>query len=182
MLLVKNERAGFTLLELSVVILLMAILLGFSLPRFSALFDSKLVQESQKIASLLRKMRLQAILKSQNIRFVFDTQNSRYSILTSKSSDPSQFIPHEKYSNPISLPEPLEIYQVTQEIAEVRESRFAGEKIEFDKIFGKTYQFNIDSSGFVDLFTIKLKDQDSRITVSIVNIMGKIVIGEELPL
>ena len=180
---VDNSKAvGFTLLELSVVIFLMAILLGFSLPRFSTLFDSTLVQESQKIASLLREMRLQAILKGQNIKFVFDTKNSRYSILTGNSSDPTRFIPDEKYSKPISLPESLEIYQISQEVTEVRDSRFAGEKIEFDKIFGQTYEFNIDSSGFIDLFTIKLKDQNSRIAVSVVNIMGKVVVGEELRL
>ena len=178
----NSKTAGFSLLELSVVMLFMAILLGFSLPRFSILFDSTLVQETQKIAHLLREMRLQAILKGQNIRLVFDTKNSRYSVLTGSSNNPSEFVPHEKYPNPISLPEPLEIYRVTQEKTEIRESRFSVERIEFDKIFGQTYEFNIDSSGFVDLFTIKLKDQNSRITLSVVNIMGKVVISEELPL
>jgi len=179
---VHRKASGFTLLELSVVILLMAIMLGFSFPRFSTLFDSTLLLETQKIARLVKQMRLQAILNGENIKLVFDTKKSQYSVMTADSTSPAQYSPHEKHADPIHLPESLDIYKVTQNVPEDKESRFSVEKIEFDKIFGQTYEFNIDSSGFIDIFTLKIKDKDNKITLSVVNIMGKIVIGEELPL
>ena len=178
----NHNFEGFTLLELSLVILLMAIMLGFTMPRFSNLLDSTLHQETYKIARLLEEIRLQAILEGRNFKIVIDTKKSQYSIMMAESTNPNLYTPFPKYGNPISLPEPIEIYNISQEISDTEQSRFAIEKIEFDKIFGQTYEFEIDSSGFMDRFTLKLKDKQNKIALSVVNIMGKVVVGEELPL
>ncbi|MCP4753192.1 MAG: type II secretion system protein [Proteobacteria bacterium] len=178
----QTPSEGFTLLELSVVMFIMLILLGFSLPRFSTLFESDLQKETQKIAGIVKDLRLQAILKGENYKLVFDTKKSEYAVLT-KDPDYSQtFSPHEKYSEPIRLADTVEFHAVARDVGKEQTFRFSGREIEFDKIFGRKFEFGIDSSGFVDLFTVKLKDRNNYLSLSVVNIMGKTVIGEETPL
>ncbi len=178
----RTAARGFSLLELSVGMLLMVILLGFSLPRFSLLLESELQKEARKIAYLIKELRIQAILKGENYKLVFDTRKSEYSVLTEDSRNPRGISPHEKYSEPIRLEDPVEFAKVTRDEEEEEYSRFSFRKIEFDKIFGQQFEFRIDSSGFIDLFTLKLKDQENSLSLSVVNIMGKIVFGEETPL
>lgn len=174
--------AGISLLELSVVMFLMAVLLGFSLPRFSNFLESDLETESRKIAALLNELRLQAILNGEAYRLVFDTKNSEYSVYQIDPKDASAVIPHQKYSKPLKLRPPVEFEKVTRDREEETDSFLGFEKIEFDKIFGQTFEFRIDSSGFIDLFTLKLKNRDHFIELKVKTVMGDIRIGEEVPL
>jgi Tfp pilus assembly protein FimT len=179
-----NTSGGISLLELSIVVFLMAVLLGFSMPRFSSLFDSQLLKEARRIAVLLHRLRIEAILKGENYKIVFDTKKSEYSVFTASPQNPREYTPHEKYSKPIQLKSPVEFLKVTKDEDEEgrSESRFGFNELEFDKIFGLSYEFRVDSSGFIDLFTIRLKDREHSISMSVVNIMGKIEIGDEAPL
>jgi len=178
----NRVNAGFTLLELSVVLLIVAILLGISLPRFSNFFESDLEQETRKIASIIDGLRLQAILKGENYRLVFDTKNSQYQVFTVNPEDTSESVPHETYGSPIKLTPPVEISTISTEIDNLSASRFGFKKLEFDKIFGQQYEFRIDSSGFIDLFLVRLKDNKNSLTLRIKNIMGEMAIGQENPL
>lgn len=179
----KNPGSGFTMLELTVVMLIMIILLGVSLPNFSNLFESNLEKETHRIAAIIDELRLQAILKSENYQLVFDTKKSEYQVFTTDPQDSSVTDPHEKYRTPIKLTPPIEFTKISTEIEEeTTVRRFGGEKLEFDKIFGQQYIFRIDSSGFIDLFTLNLKDEDTTIALTIENIMGDISISHEKPL
>lgn len=177
-----QQSAGFTLLELSLVMLLMVILLGFSLPRFSILLDSRLQREAQKIVRIVGNLRLAAILKGENYMITIDTKKSEYSVLIEDPENPGHYSPHQQYTKPIPLEKPVEFGKVTRDTVADGETKFSFQKIEFDKIFGQIYQFRIDSSGFVDLFTVKLQDKENYLTLSVVNIMGKLAISEETPL
>ncbi len=179
----KNPGSGFTMLELTVVMLIMIILLGVSLPNFSNLFESNLEKETHRIAAIIDELRLQAILKSENYQLVFDTNKSEYQVFTTDPQDSSITNPHEKYRTPIKLTPPIELTKISTEMEEETTTRrFGGEKLEFDKIFGRQYIFRIDSSGFIDLFTLNLKDEDKVIALTVENIMGEISISREEPL
>lgn len=178
----QGKKPGFSLLELSLVMFIMMILLGFSMPRFSRLFESELQLETQKLARMIYDLRLQAILNGENHKLVFDTQKSEYTVLTSKTDHPQQYEPHKQFDKPIPLPPPIEFSTVSNLEIPGENLQFAGRKITFDKIFGQKYHILIDSSGFVDLFTLRLKDTENQLSLSVVSIMGKVMIGKEIPL
>lgn len=116
------------------------------------------------------------------INWFFDLKKSEYAVYTISATDSQDKSPHQKYSAPIVLPPPIQFVAVTPDAEPEIQSKFGVEKLEFDKIFGQTYYFRIDSSGFVDLFTLKLKDNRNSIILTIKNIMGDISIGQEKPL
>lgn len=167
-------------MEMSAVIFLMMILLGIALPRFSLLFDTDLQKESQKIGQLISNLRLQAILTGQNYKLVFDTKKSTYSVFISDAKTPHKFSPHQDFLKPVRLKEPIEILSIKESSTENENHQFAGRTIEFDKIFGQVHEFIIDSSGFVDLFSMRLTDKNNTISLSVVNIMGEIKISDEI--
>jgi type II secretory pathway pseudopilin PulG len=179
----QKSSSGFTMLELTAVMFIMIILLGVSLPNFSNMLESNLEKETRRIAAIIGELRLQAILKSENYQLLFDTKKSEYQVFTTDPLDSTNTDPHDKYDSPIKLSPPVEFSKISTEIEEETTSRrFGGEKLEFEKIFGQHYIFRIDSSGFIDLFTLKLKDDSNSITLTIKNIMGDISISQEEPL
>lgn len=178
----RREKNGFSLMELSAVVFLMILVLGIALPRFSLLFDSELQKETNKIAQLITNLRLQAILTGQNYKLAFDTKKSSYSVFTSDARTPHKFSPHKDFLKPVRLKEPIEIQSIRENITENDQYQFAGRAIEFDKIFGQVHEFMIDSSGFVDLFTMRLTDRDKSISLTVINIMGELKIGNETSL
>lgn len=171
------------MLELSIVMFLLTILLGFALPRFSLVFESNLLKSARKIAYILNDLKVQAVIKGENYKIVFDSTKSEYAVLTQNLNDLS-FQPHPKYSEPITLEKKVQFSRIkrNEEKDENEFGTLSFKTIEFDKIFGSKYEFRINSSGLIELFTLKLKDENNYLYVSVVNIMGKIVIGEEKPL
>jgi hypothetical protein len=176
------KKSGFSLLELSLIMFIMMILLGFSLPRFSHLFENELQLETQKLARLIDELRLEAILNGENHKLIFDTQKSEYTVLSSKADHPHQYSPHSRFKKPILIQPPVQLLAVSTLENPEENHQFAGRKITFDKIFGQEFHILIDSSGFIDLFTLRLKDSQNQLSLSVVNIMGKMVIGKETPL
>ena len=178
----SEKFSGFSLLELSVVMFLMAIMLGFSLPRFSNFLESNLEMETRKIAAVLDELRLQAILDGEDYKLVFDTMKSEFRVYQIDPLDSTTLKFHEKYSSPLKLKPPVEFVKITEETENRVESDFGFQRLEFDKIFGQAFEFRIDSSGFIDLFTLKLKDENNVIELTVKNVMGDIKISQETPL
>ena len=161
----------------------MAVLLSFALPNFSNLIKSNLELEASKIAKIVSLLRQQAIMSGENYKLVFSTKDSTYKILTQNQLDPEEFMPHSRYPNPIAFREPIELYRVTRDQEKEEDSNFLNfEKIEFEKIFGQDFSFTIDSSGLIDLFTLYLRDEREYVSLSVVNIMGKMVVSHKSPL
>ncbi len=172
---------GFSLFEFSIIMFLMVLMLGFSIPRFTQLFESVLRQETLKLAQLLTQLRTQAIIKGERYRIVFDTVKNEYSITVESPNSTDTFIKHPNYDKPIPLQNPVSFYNVKRtETGDENETRqFTFESFDFEKIIGNQYSFTIDSSGFMDTFDVKLRDKEAYLTLSVVNIMGDIEIGEE---
>lgn len=179
---IRTEYRGFSLLELGVVLFIIAILLGFALPNFSNYLDSDLERESQKIAEFIDRLRTQAVLESHDYILVFDTKKSEYQAFTLDAQNSASRLPNETFPNPIKLVPPIEIKRVSTDTENETFSKFGFKKLEFDKIFGQRYEFKIDSSGFIDIFSLQVADKKNSITVSVDTIMGDISIGHEVPL
>lgn len=177
----RSRDAGFSLLEFSVMLFLLVLVLGFSIPRFTQLFESTLVHEAAKIAQLLTNLRTQAIIKGEKYRIVMDTAKGNYSVLIESPQTPGSFRKHPRFEKPARLNSPVRFYSVkrTESENEDEERQFSFDGFEFEKIIGETFQFTIDSSGFIDTFDVMLRDDDSYIGLSVVDIMGTVEIGQE---
>ena len=178
----EKSHSGLTLLELSAVLFLMALILGISLPSFTNFFESDLRKETLKIAKLIENLRTEAILQNKSFQITFDLKKNQYSVFTIDQTKTGGLLPHSVFSTPIVLPSTIQLASFKENTEDQIESRFGFKKLEFDKIFGQSYHFRIDSSGFVDLFTLKLNSETHSISLTIRNIMGEVVVSQETPL
>jgi hypothetical protein len=175
----KIQDRGFTLLEFSIMLFIMLLIFSFALPGFNLFFESDLSLETKKVAKLLKKLRHQAIIKGESYLVVFDTMKSEYTFKIYAPAEKQLYKSHPDYPEPIKLKSPIEFFSVKKQIKSEETRQFEFEDFEFEKIIGQEFNFNIDSSGFMDMFDIKLKDQNNKIALSVVNIMGDIEIGTE---
>lgn len=175
----QDAGKGFSLLEFSVMLFIIAVILGFSIPRFSQLFESVLVRETAKIARLLSLLKTQAIIKGENYKIEFDTQKGKYSVLVESPDVPDSYSKHPDFKEAFQLPKPVQFFNIERIEGEDETRQFTFEKFEFEKIFGNRFSFKIDSAGFIDMFAVKLQDEDTYIVLSVVNVMGKIEIGPQ---
>jgi hypothetical protein len=177
----KPSNRGFSLLEFSIMLFLTALMLGFSIPMFTQLFESGIRREALKFGQLLSNLRTQSILKSQSYQIIIDTAKNEYSVMVESPDTPGEYTNHENFGKPVKLPKPIRFYNVkrTEQEQENESRTFTFESFEFEKIIGEEFKFKIDSSGFIDTFDVNLRDDDSYITVSILDIMGRMEIGEE---
>lgn len=175
----KIKVSGFTLLEFSIMLFIMLLIFSFALPGFNLNFESDLSVETKKIAKLLKNLRHQAIIKGESYLVIFDTRQSEYTFKIYTPSSKQVYKNHPDYPKPIKLKPPIEFFSVKKQVKSKETRQFEFEEFEFDKIIGQEFNFNIDSSGFMDMFDIKLKDKNNKIALSVVNIMGDIEIGTE---
>ncbi len=75
----QRAQAGFTLLELLIVILIMAVVVGFSVPRFSRTFSYLQLQVfAYDVAKLLTYASKRAVARGEMLRIHFDVEGGRY--------------------------------------------------------------------------------------------------------
>ncbi len=79
-------RRGFTLLELIVVMLVVGLLMGVSIPAISSALDVKKKAAAQKISANIKYLYDRAVLERVYIRLVFDLDNGTY--YPESTSDP----------------------------------------------------------------------------------------------
>ena len=175
----KSKRGGFTLLELSISLLILTILVGFSMPRMTSLFQSPLEKEAIQLASILSELKNQAILKRESYKIIFNLPDENYSIVTQDVDDLEKYNPHIKYKEPIQLKPPVVFQNISENNPDDTQSKFGFEKITFDKIFGQKFTIKIDSAGLIDLFKVHLKTREKSISVTVKNVMGEIEISNE---
>ncbi|MFI5400126.1 MAG: prepilin-type N-terminal cleavage/methylation domain-containing protein [SAR324 cluster bacterium] len=69
---------GFTLLEMLVVMLLMALIAGFTVPLFQTLLEGQVQREATRLSQLIRILRNEALLTQTDFHLVFDLQRQSY--------------------------------------------------------------------------------------------------------
>ena len=176
----RYAKPGITLIELSLVIFLVGVLLGFSLPNFSVLFESKLLRETKRTANLIQQVRYQALLGGDNFILAIDPKRSEIRILKEDREIPGKFVLVQTTGESFKYEPPIEIHSLQSGYEEEKAKRFGPKKLQFKKIFGMVHRFRIDASGFTDTFTVRLTDSNKINSLSVTDIMGTIRIEESL--
>ncbi len=73
-----HGRQGFTLLEMLVVLVLLSLIVGVSLPVFQTLLQGQVQRETTRLAGLIRALRNEAVLTRSDFRLVVSLKERAY--------------------------------------------------------------------------------------------------------
>jgi len=88
-----SKRSGFTLIEVTLVSVIILILITLSMPLFRRTYeDLKITSCTKDISQIIHFSRQRAIFERRNYRFVIDSDNNSYQILV-QDEESDKFIP-----------------------------------------------------------------------------------------
>ncbi len=105
--------AGFTLLEIALVLLIMAVILMLALPRLRDPGRAELMAQSKRLVNIFKLLRSEAVLNGYAYRLNFDLGAQRYWVTADESADLGDFV-HElgQLARGTQLHEPVAIADV----------------------------------------------------------------------
>jgi prepilin-type N-terminal cleavage/methylation domain-containing protein len=161
------KNAGFTLLELAVVLLIVGLLITVAVPRFPDLTGARLESSARRLAALVRYLSGEAAFRSHLYRLHYDLDQQSYwvTVLTTVQ-DTAEFIVDEApLSRPVQLPPSIMF-------ADVRVPDVG--RVNRGQVYTHFYPH-----GYIDPTVIHLRDQSSRVlTVVIPPLTGEARIYE----
>lgn len=83
-----RRDAGFTLIELGLVLLIISISLVLVVPRFRDQSHAQLIAQTRKLAATFRFLQQEAILNGRVYRLTFDLDQQRYFVTAADTDDP----------------------------------------------------------------------------------------------
>lgn len=93
----RRQRAGFTLVELLMVLLILGILIGLAMPSTEPTIQEQLRGTARILAGDLAYGRSLALSNNSSYRFTFDTANNRYLLAHSGSNSVLNTLPKSPY-------------------------------------------------------------------------------------
>jgi general secretion pathway protein H len=106
--------AGFTLLELSIILLVLGIAVSFLIPRLRDADRTRLTASAERLATVARYLYDEAAFRQRPMRLNFDLDNQTYwiSVLNDDPDDP-EFVPDgSPLSRPAALPDAVSFVDV----------------------------------------------------------------------
>jgi len=83
-----RRDAGFTLIEVGIVLLIISVVLVLVVPRFRDQSHAQLISQTRKLAATFRFLQQEAILNGRVYRLNFDLDQQRYFVTEADASDP----------------------------------------------------------------------------------------------
>lgn len=115
----SNERgrrrdAGFTLIELGLVLLIISVTLVLVVPRFRDRSHAELISQTRKLAATFRYLQQEAILNGRVYRLSFDLDQQRYFVTAAEADDPEAVFTEESggLAQDVALPSTVQISDV----------------------------------------------------------------------
>jgi prepilin-type N-terminal cleavage/methylation domain-containing protein len=90
----QTARAGFTLLEITLVVLIISVLLAITIPRLRDTGRTKLESHARRLAAVFRVLRTEAVLTGTPYRLNYDLDLQRYWVSADGGDADSGFV-HE---------------------------------------------------------------------------------------
>jgi len=105
----RRRDAGFTLIELGLILLIMSVVLTLIIPRMMDTSHRQLESQARRLAVIFRNLHDEAILNGRVYRLVYDLNRHRYWVESAdQSSDFTGFTRESGVlSGGVSLPEPV---------------------------------------------------------------------------
>jgi general secretion pathway protein H len=102
-----RSRAGFTLLELSIILLVLGIAVSFVIPRLRDADRTRLIASAERLATTARYLYDEAAFRQRPMRLNFDLDNRSYwvSVLNEDPEDPEFVLDGSPLSSPVVLPD-----------------------------------------------------------------------------
>jgi general secretion pathway protein H len=163
----STPNAGFTLLELSLVLFILGLLMTVLLPHFGDMSGTRLESSARRLAALARYLNGEAAFSGQVYRIRYDLREQSYAVqVLVPSREATEFIADPSpLSQPVKLPSGIAF-------ADVRVSQ-AG-RMNTGQVFTHFYPH-----GYVDPTVVHLRDQRERMmTVMIPPITGEAKVYE----
>ncbi|OFV88605.1 MAG: hypothetical protein A3J75_05355 [Acidobacteria bacterium RBG_16_68_9] len=107
--LTRPRSAGFTLIEVSLVLMILGVLLGLMVPRLRDPAHADIVSHARRLAVTLRFVRHEAILNGRTYRLNYDLTDHRYWVTSAESEDDLAEFGREGgiLAKAVTLPPPL---------------------------------------------------------------------------
>ena len=157
----RKFNKGYTLIELSLIILLIGIILVFVLPKLDTVGDAKLRTTARQLAGKIQSLYDESVLKKTPYQIVFDITNRTYSF--SQISDEESSVITDS-AQETGLPDSVYIKDIVME---------TDGKITEGKVVIRFYP-----DGYVEKNTIHLSDGKKDFTLVTTPLTGKVKISE----
>jgi len=154
---------GFTLLELTIVILIMGVVISFALPRFGSLLDVQIKSGIRQLIGTIKFAYHEAAITQNHLRLNFDIEKGEYWITAYSTS--GEFVQEgSTVTDRSSLPDGIRFEDVV--------TAHAG-KVSEKEVFTYFYP-----NGFVEPTVIHLRgeDEDVKFTLRIKPLTGSVAI------
>ncbi len=161
----RGAQAGFTLIELGLVILIILVVLGLVVPRFRDRSYAELVSNARKLAVTMRYLRQEAILNGRTYRLNYDLDQQRYWVTSADEGDDlSEFVRETGVlARGVSLPPSVVISDVVLPLS-----------------VGKLYEGLVFThfypDGLVDLTVIHLDNGQEAFTLRVDALTGRVYV------
>ncbi|MDT8446024.1 MAG: hypothetical protein RRB13_03875 [bacterium] len=166
------KQPGVSLLEVSLVLVLIVLVTGVALPRFALLFDSPLDTDAKRVQYLLSRLQKEALLKGRGFKLRFDAAQNRVEVFEQDGADPELYHPlKEKGLSGFTLDPSVSMKPVKKR--QDQQFQMGFQALDFDPIFGLASEVFIDPAGLVDLFSLELVTDQAKVTLSVENVMGQ---------
>jgi type II secretory pathway pseudopilin PulG len=110
----RRVQGGFTLIELGLVLLIIAVVVTLIVPRFRDQSHAELIAHTRKLAAVFRFLQQEAILNGRVYRLTFDLDQQRYFVTSADASEEAADFQNESgvLSKNVALPASLQIADV----------------------------------------------------------------------
>jgi type II secretion system protein H len=113
----RSHPGGFTLIEVSLVLLIIAIVVALAVPRLRSITGAELTKQARRLTNTFRVLRSEAILTGRIYQLHCDIGIERYWVtIIDESSETPQVVPDSgPLARPVTLPDPVGISDVVMQ-------------------------------------------------------------------
>jgi prepilin-type N-terminal cleavage/methylation domain-containing protein len=162
----RRDSSGFTLLEVTLVLVILSIAIGVVVPRLRDTNRARLESHVRKLAVMVRYLRHEAILTGRTYRLNYSIDEASYWVTSGDGADEaSEFVPEEGVlGKPVVFPEPIGFADLVlpDTFGEVMEG------------FGYT---DFYPDGYIDLTLLHVGSGEEMFTIFVDSLTGHITVA-----